>query len=193
MSNKELAMILILRPCIAAAALCAATLAQAAGLTLTSPTIKPGSTLTEAQVYQGFGCTGKNLSPALKWSGAPAGTKSFAVTVYDPDAPTGSGWWHWVVYNIPATTTELPEGAGAADGKALPAGAVQGRTDFGAPGFGGACPPGGDRPHRYIFTVYALKTDKLDVPADATAALVGFMINANLLGKASFTAKYGRK
>ena len=119
--------------------------------------------------------------------------EELCLTVYDPDAPTGSGWWHWVVYNIPATTTELPEGAGAADGKALPAGAMQGRTDFGTPGFGGACPPKGDRPHRYIFTVYALKTDKLDVPPDATAALVGFMINANLLGKASFTAKYGRK
>ena len=184
---------MILRRWIAAVALCASAVAHAAGLTLTSPTIKPGATLTEAQVYQGFGCTGKNMSPALKWSGAPAGTKSFAVTVYDPDAPTGSGWWHWVVYNIPATATELPEGAGAADGKALPAGAVQGRTDFGAPGFGGACPPKGDRPHRYIFTVYALKADKLDVPPDATAALVGFMINANLLGKASFTAKYGRK
>jgi len=166
---------------------------QAAGFTLSSPTVKPGSMLTEAQVFKGFGCEGKNISPALKWSGAPAGTKSYAVTVYDPDAPTGSGWWHWVVYNIPASATELPEGAGGADGKGLPAGAVQGRTDFGAPGFGGACPPPGDKPHRYIFTVYALKTDKIDVPADATAALVGFMINANKLGKASFEAKYGRK
>ena len=166
--------------------------AQAAGFTLSSPTIKPGSTLTEAQVFKGFGCEGKNISPALKWSGAPSGTKSYAVTVYDPDAPTGSGWWHWVVYNIPASATELPEGAGGADAKGMPAGAAQGRTDFGAPGFGGACPPPGDKPHRYIFTVYALKTDKIDVPPDATAALVGFMINANKLGKASFEAKYGR-
>ena len=166
--------------------------AHAAGFTLSSPTIKPGSTLTDAQVYKGFGCEGKNISPALKWSGAPSGTKSFAVTVYDPDAPTGSGWWHWVVYNIPASATELPEGAGGADGKGLPAGAAQGRTDFGAPGFGGACPPAGDKPHRYIFTDYALKTDKIDAPADGTAALVGFMINANKLGKASFEAKYGR-
>jgi Raf kinase inhibitor-like YbhB/YbcL family protein len=191
--TEEPAMHPILRTCFAAAALGAATLAHAAAFTLSSPTVKPGATLTEAQVFQGFGCTGKNVSPALKWSGAPAGTKSYALTVYDPDAPTGSGWWHWVVYNIPAGTTELPEGAGAADGKSLPAGTAQGRTDFGAPGFGGACPPKGDKPHRYIFTVYALKTDKLDVPPDATAALVGFMINANKLGKASFTAKYGRK
>ena len=176
-----------------AAFLAAGTVAvQAAGFTLSSPTVKPGSMLTEAQVFKGFGCEGKNISPALKWSGAPAGTKSYAVTVYDPDAPTGSGWWHWVVYNIPASATELPEGAGGADGKGLPAGAVQGRTDFGAPGFGGACPPPGDKPHRYIFTVYALKTDKIEAPADGTAALVGFMINANKLGKASFEAKYGR-
>ena len=170
-----------------------AVAAHAAGFTLSSPTVKPGSMLTDAQVFKGFGCEGKNISPALKWSGAPAGTKSYAVTVYDPDAPTGSGWWHWVVYNLPASATELPEGAGGADGKGLPAGAVQGRTDFGAAGFGGACPPAGDKPHRYIFTVHALKTDKIEVPADASAALVGFMLNANRLAKASFEARYGRK
>ena len=170
----------------------AAASAHAAGFALSSPTVKPGSTLTSAQVFKGFGCEGQNTSPALKWSGEPAGTKSFAVTVYDPDAPTGSGWWHWVVYNIPASVHELPEGAGAADSKSLPAGAVQGRTDFGSAAFGGACPPPGDKPHRYIFTVYALKTDKIEAPADASAALIGFMIHANQLGKASFQAKYGR-
>ena len=113
------------RPLALAAALAALTVgsANAAGFTLSSPTVKPGSTLSDAQVFNGFGCTGKNVSPALKWSGAPAGTKSFALTVYDPDAPTGSGWWHWVVYNIPASANELAEGAGAADGKGLPAGA----------------------------------------------------------------------
>jgi Raf kinase inhibitor-like YbhB/YbcL family protein len=183
----------IVRTSMAVAALCATTLAHAAGFTLSSPTIKSGATLTEEQVFQGFGCTGKNVSPALKWSGAPAGTKSYALTVYDPDAPTGSGWWHWVVVNLPAAVTELPAGAGAADGKSLPAGAMQVRTDFGAPGFGGACPPKGDKPHRYIFTVYALKTDRIDVPPDGTAALAGFMINANKIGAASFMAKYGRK
>ena len=166
--------------------------AQAAGFKLSSATIKPGSMLGDAQVFNGFGCSGKNVSPALAWSGAPAGTKSFALTVYDPDAPTGSGWWHWVVFNIPASATQLAEGAGSADGKGLPSGSVQGRTDFGAPGFGGACPPAGDKPHRYVFTVYALKTDKLEVPADASAALVGFMINANKLGAATFSARYGR-
>lgn len=175
------------------AALFAATsAAQAGGFSLSSPTIKPGSTLTEAHVFKGFGCDGRNVSPALKWSGAPKDTRSFAVQVYDPDAPTGSGWWHWVVYNVPASATELAEGAGTPDGKGLPAGSLQGRTDFGAPGFGGACPPKGNKPHRYIFTVHALKTEKLEVPPDATAALIGFMVNANSLGTASFTAKYGR-
>jgi Raf kinase inhibitor-like YbhB/YbcL family protein len=175
------------------AALFAATsAAQAGGFSLSSPTIKPGSTLTEAHVFKGFGCDGRNISPALKWSGAPKDTRSFAVQVYDPDAPTGSGWWHWVVYNVPASATELAEGAGTSDGKGLPAGSLQGRTDFGAPGFGGACPPKGNKPHRYIFTVHALKTEKLEVPPDATAALIGFMVNANSLGTASFTAKYGR-
>ncbi len=170
--------------------LSSAALAQS--FTLSSPTIKPNARLTDEQVFSGFGCTGKNISPALAWKGAPAGTKSFAITVYDPDAPTGSGWWHWVVVNLPADVTSLPAGAGDASGGQLPAGAQQVRTDFGQPGFGGACPPKGDKPHRYIFTVHALKTDKLEIPVDATAALAGYMINANRLGQASFTARYGR-
>jgi Raf kinase inhibitor-like YbhB/YbcL family protein len=175
------------------AALAAASPAFGAGkLTLTSKDVKPGGTLTQQLVFSGFGCSGANVSPELSWKNAPAGTRSFVVTVYDPDAPTGSGWWHWVVYDIPATATELPQGAGS--GKApLAEGAKQGRTDFGAPGFGGACPPPGDKPHRYIFTVYALKLDKLEVPVDASPAMVGFMTKANSLGSASFTAKYGRK
>lgn len=165
---------------------------QAGDFTLTSPTIKSGDFLTEEQVFNGFGCSGKNQSPALKWSDIPKGTKSFAITLYDPDAPTGSGWWHWVVYNIPANVFELAPGAGDPTSKLLPPGAVQGRTDFGTHAFGGACPPQGDDPHRYIFTVYALKIEKIDVPLDSSAALIGFMINANSLGSASFTAKYGR-
>jgi Raf kinase inhibitor-like YbhB/YbcL family protein len=167
--------------------------AQAAGkFTLRSADVKPGATLTDQQVFNGFGCSGANVSPQLGWSNAPAGTKSFVVTVYDPDAPTGSGWWHWVVYNIPATATELAQGAGS--GKApLPEGAAQGRTDFGAPGFGGACPPVGDKPHRYHFTIYALKVEKLEVPAEASPALIGFMTHASSLGKATFTAHYGRQ
>jgi Raf kinase inhibitor-like YbhB/YbcL family protein len=168
------------------------TLAHAEPFTVTSTDVKDGGMLTAKQVFKGFGCSGENNSPALAWKGAPAGTKSFAVTVYDPDAPTGSGWWHWLVYNLPATTTTLPAGAGDAAKKLLPAGAVQGRTDFGSPGFGGPCPPAGDKPHRYIVTVFALKTDKIDVPADATAAFIGFNLHAAKLATATLTAKYGR-
>src|SRR3954462_6674644 len=156
--------------------------ALAAGkFTVQSSDLKPGGTLADKHVFNGMGCTGENVSPALAWTNPPAGTKSFVVTAYDPDAPTGSGWWHWVVYNLPATTTELPQGAGSGKG-ALPEGAVQGKTDFGTAGYGGACPPAGDKPHKYIFTVYALKTEKIDVPEDASAAMIGYMTNANKLG-----------
>jgi Raf kinase inhibitor-like YbhB/YbcL family protein len=158
---------------------------------LESSLVMPGGTLANDQVFNGSGCSGKNVSPPLQWSGAPVGTKSFALTVYDPDAPTGSGWWHWIVYNIPASVTELPLGAGGGGGR-LPAGALQGRTDFGSAGYGGPCPPHGDKPHRYVFTVYALKTDKLDVPAGVSAAMIGFSINASKIASATFTALYGR-
>jgi len=167
--------------------------ACASGFDLSSPEIKANTTMPKSFEYIGFGCSGENKSPALKWAGAPKDTKSFAVTMYDPDAPTGSGWWHWVVINIPSKVTELAADAGAVNSKILPKGAVQGRTDFGTAAWGGACPPQGDKPHRYVFTVYALKTDKLDIPLDATAALTGYMIHANMLGKASLTGKYGRK
>lgn len=170
----------------------AVTVAHAGDFTLTSPTIKSGAVLTDDQVYNGFGCSGKNQSPALKWTAGPMETKSYAITVYDPDAPTGSGWWHWVVYNIPANVTELVAGAGESTGKLLPPGAMQGRTDYGTHEFGGACPPQGDKPHRYIFTVHSLKIEKIDVPVEASAALIGFMIHGNSLGKAEFTATYGR-
>ena len=160
---------------------------------LGSPGLADKAKIADKHVFAGFGCSGDNLSPALDWKDPPAGTKSFAVLVHDPDAPTGgAGWWHWLVYDLPASTTSLPEGAGATDGSKLPAGAVQAKTDFGAPGWGGPCPPAGDKPHRYVFTVYALKVDKLEVPNDATASMVGFVVNANALGKASFTGTYGR-
>jgi Raf kinase inhibitor-like YbhB/YbcL family protein len=181
------------RTLLAAAVLAALPLAHAAGFMLTSPDIKPGSMIARKFEFNGFGCSGQNKSPALKWSGAPKGTKSFVVTVYDPDAPTGSGWWHWTVVNIPAGVNELPPDAGAAGGANLPKGATQVRSDYGTAAWGGVCPPPGDKPHRYVFTVYALKTDKLDLPADATPALAGFMTHADEIGKASFTARYGRK
>lgn len=175
------------------ALLCASSFAHA--FDLSSTDIAPGATLSANQVFKGFGCEGNNISPQLSWHNAPAGTKSFAITVYDPDAPTGSGWWHWVVWNIPADVSELRSGIGnhhSHPAFRLPEGAIEGRTDFGSPGFGGACPPPGDAPHRYIFTVHALKLDKLDLPENPTAALVGFMLNANRLDKASLTAHYGR-
>lgn len=176
-----------------AVTLCAASFcAQAAGFTLSSPSLKAGGTLSLNEVFNGFGCTGNNISPALQWANAPAGTKSFAVTLYDPDAPTGSGWWHWVVFNIPAKAQGLPAGAGNAAGDGLPSPAQQGRTDFGSLGFGGACPPPGDKPHRYVFTLYALKVEKLDIPTEATAAFIGYNLIANSLGKTIFTVKYGR-
>ncbi len=168
------------------------SLASAAGFKLSSSEIKAGGMIPKSFEFNSFGCSGENKSPALKWSGAPKDTMSFAVTVYDPDAPTGSGWWHWVVINIPADVSELPSNAGALNSTTLPKGAMQGRTDYGSAAWGGTCPPQGDKPHHYIFTVYALKTDKLDVAADASPALIGFMIHANALAKASFTARYGR-
>ena len=185
-------MVKIVRIAVTFSALFFGSLVQAESFKLTSQTVDPDSRLTAHQVYNGFGCTGKNVSPQLQWTPGPEGTKSYALTVYDPDAPTGSGWWHWIVYNIPANVTELPAGAGDIGGELLPEEALHGRTDFGTFDFGGACPPSGDEDHRYIFTVFALKTEKIDVPTDATAALIGFMINANMIGEASFTAKYGR-
>jgi Raf kinase inhibitor-like YbhB/YbcL family protein len=171
-------------------ALAQPVVASAAGkFTVKSADLKPGGKLPEQSVFNSFGCSGGNESPQLSWSNPPAGTKSYVVTVYDPDAPTGSGWWHWVVYDIPASAHELPHGAGSGTG--LPAGAVQGKTDFGAPGYGGACPPPG-KPHRYIFTVHALKVEKLEVPPDASPAMIGFMTSANRLGSARLTVTYGR-
>jgi len=161
--------------------------------TLSSVDIRPNGTIAMEQVFNGFGCQGQNISPALAWSRAPEDTKSFALLCHDPDAPTGgAGWWHWLVVNIPATATSLEKDAGNADGTKLPAGAEHVNTDFGGPGWGGPCPPVGDKPHRYIFTLYALKTERLDV-SGASASLVGYMVNANAIAKATLTGKFGRK
>lgn len=156
---------------------------------LTSTTVAEGEKLTAAHVFQGFGCEGDNQSPQLSWTGAPEGTKSFAINVYDPDAPTGSGWWHWNVINIPATVTSVAQNAGPAG--ILPQDTLETRNDYGVTGFGGACPPPGEM-HRYVFTVYALGTERLDVPEDASNALVGFMIRAHMLDSAHITAIYHR-
>ena len=160
--------------------------------TLSSSDISNDQPLTEKQVFKGFGCSGANISPQLSWKNPPAGTKSFAITVYDPDAPSGSGWWHWTVVNIPADVHFIAAGAGAQTQAKLPAGAVQGRNDFGYSGFGGACPPAGAKPHRYQFTVWALSSDKLPIDSNASGALVGFMLNSNVIAKSELTATYAR-
>jgi Raf kinase inhibitor-like YbhB/YbcL family protein len=177
----------------AAAAFTGAANAQAEDFTLSSPSFAAGQAIPQPFAFNGFGCTGNNTSPALSWKNPPAGTKSFAVMVHDPDAPTGgAGFWHWAVINLPATATGLPEGAGNEASTALPAGARQINSDFGTPVWGGPCPPVGDKAHRYNFTVYALKVEKLELPANATASLTGFMVNGNAVGKAQLTGLYGR-
>lgn len=158
------------------------TPALANGFVLTSPDIAEGQQLNSDFVFQGFGCEGGNIAPALAWSGAPEGTESFAITVYDPDAPTGSGWWHWFVFNIPASVTSLPAG-GAVDGVEL-------INDYGSEGFGGACPPPGEV-HRYQFTVHALGT-VLEIDGSVSNALAGFMVGANSLASSTITAVYNR-
>ena len=165
--------------------------ALAGEFSLSSTTLSEGGRLERAQLYFGFGCGGDNISPQLSWQGAPAQTKSFAVVMYDPDAPTGSGWWHWVVFNIPADVTELGEGAGDLKSGLIPE-AIQSRTDFGTPGYGGACPPKGHGDHRYQFRVYALEVEQLPLDADSPAAMVSYQINANKLAEAQFEVKYGR-
>ncbi|MFG1174965.1 kinase inhibitor [Erwiniaceae bacterium CAU 1747] len=155
---------------------------------LFSKSFNDGDKLPERQVLNAMGYQGENLSPHLAWDEVPAGTKSFVVTCYDPDAPTGSGWWHWVVVNLPAETRELPEGAGSGVAE-LPAGSLETRTDFGSRGYGGAAPPEGES-HRYIFTVHALDVEKLDVDENASAAMVGFNVHFHTLGSAAITALY---
>jgi Raf kinase inhibitor-like YbhB/YbcL family protein len=210
MNNRRFAPILSLLAAAVAGAIalegCNGTNAQAPAMVLSSPDVPAGSTFANAYILNGFGCTGGNISPELRWDNIPAGTKSLALQVYDPDAPSGSGFWHWAVYNIPPTATGLPRGAGNS-ATSLPAGAFGGNTDFldtgatnGNGNYGGPCPPVGDSPHRYIFTLFAVAVDKLEVaggvPKTGTAGLYGFVLNKgignNLLAKASFTAMYGR-
>jgi Raf kinase inhibitor-like YbhB/YbcL family protein len=163
--------------------------------TLSSDSFGDGDYIPSAHILSkdfGFGCDGGNMSPHLRWSGAPSETKSFAVHCIDPDAPTGSGFWHWVVVNIPPNVTELPLDAGNPASGKLPAGALQTRTDIGKPGYIGPCPPAGDHPHRYIFTVFAVSQDQLSVTADTSAAMIGFNLHFNTLAKATFMGLYKR-
>ena len=164
-------------------------------LVLTSESFKEGDLLGPLHVLSedyGFGCAGNNQSPQLSWSGAPAGTESFALTCFDPDAPTGSGFWHWGVANIPANVSSLALGAGDPSKGLMPAGALEVRTDFGKPGYGGPCAPQGDNFHRYIFTVHAVDLKALPVTADTSAAIVGFYLNFHTLAKSSLVGIFRR-
>ncbi len=160
---------------------------------LSSTQVKNATLMSKAQEYNGFGCTGNNTSPRLSWTGAPAATKSFALTVYDPDAPTGSGWWHWQIININKHTTELQENAGNIEKHIAPKDSLQIENDYGAAGFGGACPPAGSKAHRYQFTLYALSVDKLNLAQNASGALVGYMIKSHALASTSIEALYKRQ
>ena len=159
--------------------------------TLSSKTLGGEATLKEE--FNGFGCMGENESPQLSWKNAPEATKSFAITMYDPDAPTGSGWWHWIVFDIPTSTTELVANAGDIKLDLTPEGTIQSITNYGAQGYGGPCPPQGHGLHQYIITVYALKTDTLGLDENTNPAVVGYYLWNNTIAKASIVSYYKRK
>lgn len=152
-----------------------------------------GGQATKTEEFNGFGCTGENTSPQLSWANAPEGTKSFAITMYDPDAPTGSGWWHWVVFDIPTSVDELVANAGNIDANLMPEDAIQSITNYGVAGYGGPCPPEGHGLHQYIITVHALKVDKLGLDEKTNPAIVGYYIWNNTLAKASIVTYYERE
>jgi Raf kinase inhibitor-like YbhB/YbcL family protein len=174
--------------------LCSAAFGADSAFTVSSPDLPPGKPIAEQFTANAFGCHAANLSPALKWANAPAGTKSFAVTMFDPHQPPASGWWHWVVYDIPATITELPRGAGTPGKPGLPRGAQQGKPDGDSPEahYYGPCPDAGDPPHHYTLTVYALSVDHLDVPATSTAANIDYEIVTKTLAKATIVRLLSR-
>jgi Raf kinase inhibitor-like YbhB/YbcL family protein len=183
MRNALYAVVLVLGPAYSIAA---------PGFTLSSTDIHSGGSIPAAYIYDQAGCSGGNRSPELQWTGAPEETRSFALTVFDPDERvTGSGWWHWIVYNLPASTNHIARGAGTLQSKLLPSGTVQGRSDLGTAAYHGPCPAAGES-HRYVFTIYALKADKLPVEPDASAAMVRFVLNDLILGSATFSAIYAR-
>src|ERR1700734_932687 len=159
--------------------------------TVESDDVSHGEQMSDAQVYNSFGMSGQNISPQLRWSGFPAETQSFAVTCYDPDAPTGSGFWHWLVVDIPASVTGLPAGAGAAGGADLPAGGHSGRNDYGTKDFGGGGAPEGARPHRYVFAVHALDVPQLDINSDVSAAVTGFNLRFHTIARGLLVPVYG--
>ncbi len=159
--------------------------------TLSSNSIGGQATIKEE--FNGFGCTGKNESPQLSWKNAPKETKSFAITMYDPDAPTGSGWWHWIVFDIPKNVDEIVAGAGNISLSTAPNGAIQSITDYGTNGYGGPCPPKGHGLHQYIITIHALKTENLGLNKNTNPAVVGYYLWNNTLAKASLVMYYKKE
>ena len=168
------------------------TVSYAGSFQLKSNDITQDKFMPKAQEFQGFGCNGSNLSPQLSWTGAPKGTVAFAILLHDPDAPTGSGWWHWQVINIPNNISSLKTGAGDAAKNLLPKGSIMIENDYGFKGFGGACPPEGHGVHHYNFTIYAL-SKKLELPKNASGALTGYMVKANSIASATMTALFKRE
>lgn len=160
--------------------------------TLSSQDLEGQATTDQVLHDCGFGCSGKNISPHLSWENAPAETQSFALTIYDEDAPTGSGWWHWLIFDIDKNITELKSGAGDLKADLAPVDAIQSKTDFNFLGYGGPCPPVGDGIHKYTATVYALKIGKLGLDSEANPALVGFYLEQNVIQKSSLVFYYER-
>lgn len=165
----------------------------ATSLMLSSPAFRNGASVPHEYAYHGYGCVGRNISPELHWSGVPAGTKSFALTMFDPDARNGLGWWHWVAFDIPVTATRLVKGAGSGTGALMPLGAMQGSNSFQVLGYGGPCPPKGERPHHYVFTLYALDLDRVDARGESTiGADLQRSIRGHVLAKAELVGRFGR-
>src|SRR6185312_17089438 len=164
---------------------------QVPSFTVDSDDVDHDKQMGDNQVYNGFGMTGQNISPHLRWHGFPPETKSFAVTAYDPDAPTGSGFWHWIVLDIPASVTELETNAAGTDGSGLPKGAFHVRNDYGAKDWGGAAPPPGEPPHRYVFAVHALDVESLDVNDEISAAVAGFNLRFHTIARAVMIPVFG--
>ena len=157
---------------------------------VTSTDVQDGEEMPLPQVSGIFGAGGEDISPQLSWRGFPEATKSFVVTVYDPDAPTASGFWHWAVVDIPADVTELPRGAGGASGSSLPKGAFQLRNDGGIAGYIGAAPPSGHGKHHYYIVVHAVDVASLGIDKDATPAFLGFNLFSHTLGRGMIVPWY---